>query len=200
MISGPSSLGYLALLQRRTDVDTGFWARVWRGPFGRLAFSIAKGTGGARHAAAAMTHRATELSLGLAAEQLFESLPKATRESLQELPAVLQRLQEDAQALRKRHESLQDALSGTAAESREFDDLRTMRDEVQARLGEAVGTLETLRLGLLRLHAGSATIEGFTTHIGVASDVSLQVERLIAAHSDVDRALRFPAELTPTPA
>ena len=202
MVSGPSSLGYLALLQRRTDVDTGFWARVWRGPLGRLAFSIAKGTGGARPAVAAMTHRATELSLGLAAEQLFDSLPKTTRSSLAELPAVLRRLQDDAQALRARYEQLQEALAQSAAvaESPEFADLREMRDEVQARLGEAVGTLETLRLGLLRLHAGSATVEGFTTHIGVANEVSSQVERLIAAHSDVERALRFPAELTPTPA
>jgi len=200
MIGGPSSLGYLALLQRRTDVDTGFWARVWRGPFGCLAFSIAKGTGGARPTAAAMTHRATELSLGLAAEQLFQSLPKATRESLRELPGVLQRLQDDAQALRARHEALQDALSGTTGESAEFDDLRTMRDEVQARLGEAVGTLETLRLGLLRLHAGSATVEGFTTHLDVAADVSRQVQRLIAAESEVERALSFPREIAATPA
>ncbi len=197
-----SGVSYLALLQRRTDVDTGFWARVWRGPLGRLAFSIAKRSGGSKPAVAAMTHRATELSLGLAAEQLYESLPKATRNSLAELPAVLRRLQDDAQSLRARYEQLQEALaqSGAVAESAEFADLRAMRDEVQARLGEAVGTLETLRLGLLRLHAGSATIEGFTTHIGVASEVSSQVERLIAAHSDVERALRFPAELATTPA
>jgi hypothetical protein len=75
-----------------------------------------------------------------------------------------------------------------------------MRDEVQARLGEAVGTLETLRLGLLRLHAGSATVEGFTTHLDVAAEVSQQVQRLIAAESDVERALRFPAEAAITPA
>jgi len=200
MIGGPSTLGYLALLQRRTDVDTGFWARVWRGPLGRLAFSIAKGTGGARPAVAAMTHRATELSLGLAAEQLFESLPKATRESLHELPDVLQRLQSDAQSLRKRYESLQEALSGTIAEGPEFDDLREMRGEVQARLSEAVGTLETLRLGLLRLHAGSATVEGLTTHLGFAAEVSAQVARLVSAHHDVERALRFPSDPAPTPA
>jgi serine/threonine-protein kinase len=89
MIGFPASLGYLALLQRRTDVDTGFWARVWRGPLGRLAFSIARSSGGARPAVAAMTHRATELSLGLAAEQLYESLPKETRVALGDLPAVL---------------------------------------------------------------------------------------------------------------
>ena len=193
MVGMPASLAYLATLQRRTDVDTGFWARVWRGPLGRLAFSIAKRSGGGRAAVAAMTHRATELSLGLAAEQLYDTLPKESRQELRELPAVLKRLQNDAQALRKRYESLQEALGASStANEPEFDDLREMRDEVQARLGEAVGTLETLRLGLLRLHAGSATVEGFTTHLDIAAEVSTQVSRLISAHQDVDRVLRFP--------
>ena len=195
-----SSLGYLALLQRRTDVDTGFWARVWRGPLGRLAFAIAKRSGRITPAASAMTHRATELSLGLAAEQLYESLPKHSRQQLGDLPALLQRLQGDAQTLRKRYNELQEALAGsTAANTPEFDDLRAMRDDVQARLGEAVGTLETLRLGLLRLHAGSMTVDGFTTHLDVASEMSDQVSRLIDAHQSVDRVLRFskPAAVTP---
>jgi hypothetical protein len=196
-----TTLGYLALLQRRTDVDTGFWARVWRGPLGRLAFSIAKRSGGARPAVAAMTHRATELSLGLAAEQLYDSLPKDSRQQLGDIPALLKRLQGDAQSLRKRYESLQEALGGSAAANTpEYDDLRAMRDEVQARLGEAVGTLETLRLGLLRLHAGSMTIDGFTTHLDLASEMSEQVSRMIAAHESVDRVLQFPRETAPTPA
>ena len=196
-----SSLGYLALLQRRTDVDTGFWARVWRGPLGRLAFSIARRTGGSRTAVTAMTHRATELSLGLAAEQLYDTLPKESRQELREVPAVLKRLQNDAQALRKRYDALQEALAASStANEPEFDDLREMRDEVQARLGEAVGTLETLRLGLLRLHAGSATVDGFTTHLDIAAEVSTQVSRLISAHQDVELSLKFPREIAATPA
>ncbi len=199
MVGMPSSLGYLALLQRRMDVDTGFWARIWKGPLGRFAFSIARRGGGAHPVVAAMTHRATELSLGLAAGELFEGLPRETRQALGELPAVLRRLQDDAQSLRARHESLQQALSGTTASSPEYDDLRAMRDEAHARLGESVGALETLRLGLLRLHAGTATVESFTTHLDVAADVSVQVNRLIEAHDDVERVLRFasPPALTP---
>jgi serine/threonine-protein kinase len=195
-----SSLGYLGLLQRRTDVDTSFWAKVWRGPLGRLAFSIAKRSGGARPAVAAMTHRATELSLGLAAEQLFETLPKETQKALGDLPAVLTRLQKDAQSLRARYESLQEALSGKVAADPEYDDLRAMRDEMHARLGEAVGALETMRLGLLRLHAGSQTVEGLTTHLNIAAEVSAQVARLVSAHQDVERALKFPSGPVPTPA
>jgi hypothetical protein len=75
-----------------------------------------------------------------------------------------------------------------------------MRDDVQARLGESVGTLETLRLGLLRLHAGSGTIEGLTTHLGIAAEVSDQVSRLVSAQEDVERVLLFRSDPTPTPA
>ena len=200
MIGFPASLGYLALLQRRTDVDTGFWSRVWKGPLGRLAFSIARRAGGARPAVAAMTHRATELSLGLAAEQLYDTLPRETRQALADVPSVLQRLQNDAQSLRKRQEALQEALAGsTTANSPEFDDLRVMREAVQAQLSETVGALETLRLGLLRLHAGSQTVEGLTTHLGLAAEVSAQVARLVSAQEDVERALRFPSEPAVTP-
>jgi serine/threonine-protein kinase len=200
MLGLPTSVMYLARLQQRTDIDTDFWSTVWSGPAGRLAFSIAKRSGVARPAAAAMTHRATELSLGLAAEQLYESLPKATRSALAELPAVLRRIQDDAQHLRARHEALQEALVGSTADNPEFDDLRQLRDDTQARLAETVGALETLRLGLLRLHAGAATVENFTTHIEIASDVATQVERLISAHSDVERVLRYSGEPAPTPA
>ena len=38
--------------------------------------SVARKLLGGRAIAPAMTHRATELSLGMAAEQLFESLPE----------------------------------------------------------------------------------------------------------------------------
>jgi serine/threonine-protein kinase len=202
MFGLPASLGYLALLQRRTDVDTGFWAKVWKGPIGRLAFSIARRSGGLKPAAAAMTHRATELSLGLAAEQLYESLPKATQQAISEVPAVLKRLQDDAQSLRKRLDQLQGALNESQAvnDSPEYADLQSMRDDAQARLGESVGTLETLRLGLLRLHAGSATVEGFTTHLHLAADVSDQVSRLVSAREDVDNVLRFPSPPVITPA
>jgi hypothetical protein len=196
-----SGLGYVALLQLRRDVDTEFWNFVWTGPLGRDFFSIAKRLHRGAPVASAMTHRATELSLGMAAEQLFESLPKATRHELRELPALLQRLQRDAQALRERHDQLQDAISdaGDAVAGPEYESVRHTRDLIAAKLGDAVGALETIRLNLLRLHAGSATIEGVTTHIGIAVDVSNEIDRLIAAHDDVEAHLRFPSAAEPTP-
>ena len=195
-------LGYVALLQMRRDVDTEFWNFIWTGALGREFFAMAKRLHRGAPVASAMTHRATELSLGMAAEQLYESLPKEMRHELRELPGLLQRLQHDAQALRERYDQLQDAINdaGDAIVGPEYESVRSTRDLIASKLADAVGALETIRLNLLRLHAGSATVEGVTTHIGIASDVSAEIDRMIAAHDDVESHLRFPSEPEPTPA
>ena len=193
-----ASVTSVAFMQQHSDVDTEFWSRVWLGRFGRAAFAVARKLLGSKPRQTAVTHRATELSLGMAAEQLYESLPKTTRAALGELPAVLQRLQEDAQRLRAHYDELQEAL-GESGDSGDTADLRAMRDSIQANLRATVGALETIRLNLLRLHAGSASVESFTTQLGAAMEVSDEVERLIAAHEDVERTLKFPRVAEPTP-
>jgi eukaryotic-like serine/threonine-protein kinase len=126
---------------------------------------------------------------------------KKRRKGLKDLPALLRRLQGHAQVLRQRHDALQEALSdaGDAAAGPEYADVRATRDAVHEKLGDAVGALETIRLNLLRLHAGSATIEGLTTHLGLAAEVSAEVERLIAAEREVGAMLRFPRPTATTP-
>jgi serine/threonine-protein kinase len=196
-----SALVLVTLRQRHRDVDTEFWAKVWMGKIGKLAFGVAKRLLGGRGAQVAMTHRATELALGMAAEQLYESLPRESRQALRDLPAVLRRLQDDAQDLRKRYDEIQSALAdaGDAAMTAAYADVRTVRDEIHARLADAVAALETMRLNLLRLHAGAATVDGVTTHLQLAADVSDQVARLVAAHEEIERALRFPRLAASTP-
>jgi serine/threonine-protein kinase len=196
-----STAAYLSLAERRRDVSTEFWARVWDGRIGRACFALGKKLLGRRIVGSATTHRATELSLGMAAENLFESLPKETRRSLGDLPQLLHRLQGDAQRLRRRHDDLQEALNqaGDAAAADDYEDIRADRDAIREKLGDAVGALETIRLNLLRLHAGSGSVEGLTTHIGLAVEVSEEVERLLAAQEDVERGLRFPRETATTP-
>ncbi len=222
-----SGFSLLALVQLRRDVDVEFWSAAWCGRFGAWAFSIARKWRGTKPLTPAMTHRATELSLGMATEQLFASLPKATQQSLRELPSVLQRLQRDAHALRARLNLLQDGLGqashsdcsatflddfsaesifpvagksavGKSAEGR-FADVRVERDLVQSRLRDTVGAMETMRLSLLRLHAGSLSLDAFTTHLDGAAALSEEVERLIAAQNEVEACLRIaaPLELTP---
>ena len=88
---------------------------------------------------------------------------------------------------------------GASDTSDDLDALREERTLVHDKLTGAVGALETIRLNLLRLHAGSAAVEGLTTHIGIAEEVSAEIERMVAAQQDVDAALRFPRPLEPTP-
>ena len=204
-IAAFSTLGYLILMQLRRDVDIEFWTTVWTGRFGNAAFSAARKLRGAKPMAPAMTHRATELSLGIAAEGLFESLPKAEREALGDVPGLLQRLQRDANTLRTRLNALQDALTqaGGQAQTEDYAPVRDERDDVQTRLRETVGALETTRLGLLRLHAGSMTLEGLTTHVGMAVEMTSHLDRMFAAQKEVNELLRVPksfgntVELTP---
>ncbi len=201
-VAAVSTVGHLTMVQLRRDVDVEFYTTAWTGRFGTWAFTVARAWRGAKPTARAMTHRATELSLGMAAEQLFESLPKASREMLGDVPSLLVRLQRDAQVLRGRFDQLQEALgqAGAAKPSHEFADLRAERDMIADQLGTTVGAMETIRLNLLRLHAGSLTLEALTTHIGLANAVSADVDRLIAAREEVEDVLRSPRRIELTPA
>ncbi len=190
-----------AMRRLRSDVDTKFWAALWNGRVGQWAFKVARHFRRGTPVVSAMTHRATELSLGLAAEQLYESLPRAVRRTLRDLPDLLRRLQGDAQALRARFDALNEAVSGGGAAGSDAarESARGARDLVQARLRDAVGALETIRLNLLRLHAGQATVSTLTTHIGVANALSDDVRRLIAAREAADAVLEYPRTIAPTP-
>jgi serine/threonine-protein kinase len=193
-----TGIGYLALLQRRRDVDTEVWGRMWTGRLGKAVFAVARRFARRTTSGAAMTHRATEMSLGLAAEQLYEALPRETRDALRDVPGITQRLQDDARALRQHVNDLNAGLAG--ASGPEHGDLRERRDDVQRRLEDVVAALETIRLNLLRLHAGQSSVENLTTHLALAADVSEEVERLVSAHEEIDQSLRLPREVATTPA
>ena len=190
------------LRESQRDGSTEFWGKFWTGRIGAMGFAVARRLRRGAPVVSAMTHRATELSLGMAAEQLYDSLPKASRVALAALPPLLQRLQDDAQALRARLESLNEAvsLSGAAGTDEAHAPLRAERDLVQGKLRDAVGALETVRLNLLRMHAGSMSEQGITTHIEIASALSDDVRRLIAAREAVGDALQYPGAMAPTPA
>src|SRR5260370_23738335 len=118
-----------------------------------------------------MTRRPTELSIGMAAEQLFEQLPKATRQQLRDLPAVVHRLEDDAQKMRRRLEELQEAGIGEGGVGKGATDetLSTRRDRIaadlevepnvlQQPLADAVAALETIRLNILRMPPGTGDV------------------------------------------
>jgi hypothetical protein len=179
-------------------VDTAFWGKLWTGPVGRWLFAMARRLLRNRPVAGAMTHRPTELAIGMAAEQLFADLPKATRKQLGDLPNVVVRLERDAQRMRARLEDLQEVVGdphGTGTRDAEAA-LRTERDQVQKRLTDAVTALETIRLGLLRLHSGAGTVQSLTTDLAAARSLGNAVDRLLEGQREVEGLLEAP----PTPA
>ena len=194
-----SGFGVLVLLQRRRDVDSEFWGRLWTGRLGRWLFGIARPFAGAKAIPASLTHRPTELSIGMAAEQLYESLPKETQRQLRDLPDVVHRLEDDAQRTRRRLEELQDVLGDAsrkaadpaigARHDRILADLSAERELVQKRLADAVAALETIRMNLLRLHAGTGSVHSLTTDLGLAREVAKNIGLLLEGQREVEEEL-----------
>jgi serine/threonine-protein kinase len=190
----------LGMLQRRRDVDAEFWGKLWTGRLGRWLFGVARPFVGGKALPAPLTHRPTELSIGMAAEQLYESLPKVTRQQLRDLPDLVHRLENDAQRTRRRLDELQDALEGTGADAadptigarrdRILADLTAERQLVEKRLADAVAALETIRLNLLRLHAGTGSVQSLTTDLGLAREVAKEIGLLLEGRREVERELQ----------
>ena len=143
----------------------------------------------------------------MAAERLFDELPKETRHKLRELPEVVRRLEADAGRMRARLEELNAALEGAGdrgrlsgqiagdikeRRDRIVTDLQGERDLVQRRLKEGVAALETIRLNLLRLHAGTGDVQGLTTDLTLAREAAKEVDLLLEGHREIDEALGRP--------
>lgn len=198
--TGALTLAWLGVQQAQRDVDVRFWRAVWTGRAGRLFFAVAKRFRGTTPATPAMTHRATELSLSVAAEELFAALPKDTREALREVPALLQRLERTATGLRERLRMLADARHADALGNAASPALAVQQDTLQRQHHEAISAMETLRLHLLRLHAGAVTVQHVTTCVDFAAELSSEMHRLAEAHREVDDIFAdvvVPPELSP---
>jgi len=68
-------------------------------------------------------------------------------------------------------------------------DLSAERDLVQQRLKDAVAALETIRLNLLRLHAGTGSVQSLTTDLGLAREVAQSISRQIEGFREAESAL-----------
>jgi len=193
-----TGLVYGARSERRRDIWGGRWLRFWKGRIGRWVFRMA-GLG-LKHVptAATATYRPTELALGLAADHLYQALPKRTQREFPDLPQVVRRLETDAQTMRRRVEELNDLIAqvgdddrvGGERRAKLRDELRTTRDAAQAKMLEAVTALETIRLGLLRLQAGTATADGITQDLATARSLLGEMDALSEAAEEVERELR----------
>jgi len=186
------------------------WLKFWERPLGRGIFKLSRfRLGKVASTGAAYGH--TEMAIGMAADRLFEGLPKDVRKSFRALPDVVRTLEQDADRVRSRIREL-DALivqveskatlgksgrvaaSPGVADKRDSlaDDLRNARDAADARLSEVVAALETIRLELLRLHAGAGSVESLTADLSSARALSDDLGYLVAGERDVDELLGIP--------
>ena len=117
---------------------------------------------------------------------------------------MVRRLEADAGRMRVRLEELNAALEGAgdrgrlsgqiagdikARRDRIVTDLQGERDLVQRRLKEGVAALETIRLNLLRLHAGTGDVQGLTTDLTLAREAAKEVDLLLEGHREIEEAL-----------
>jgi serine/threonine-protein kinase len=129
--------------------------------------------------------RPTEAALGVAASELFAALPKAYREHLAELPAIVAAF--EARAAEARAEI--DVVAALAPlGSVDAEVLAARREAAAAHLGESVAALERIRLDLLRLHAGASDLAPLTTLMDAARLVGEDVSRLAEAQREVEDA------------
>jgi serine/threonine protein kinase len=130
--------------------------------------------------------RATEAALGIAADELFQALPSAYRDQLDELPATVAALEARAAGARAELEVVAAlASSGSAGAAT----MEARRREAAEQLARSVAALESIRLDLLRLHAGASDLAPLTTLLDAARDLREDVDRLVEARKEVDAAV-----------
>jgi serine/threonine-protein kinase len=105
----------------------------------------------------------TEVALGRVVADLFADLPEEDRRRLGDVPAIVARLEADALSLRERPDDL----------------------DAAARLATAVAALETLRLDLMRLRTGAATLDELTVDLEAARKVGEEIGYRLEGEGEV---------------
>ncbi len=144
------------------------------------------GRKGSSEAPALPDARPTELLLADQASALFRALPAADRKRLDRLESAIAELTRQAAACRAREQELGAAVAavgapGDPAREAVRQELEAERKRVAAQLGQTVSALDTVRLDLLRLRAGTATPEGLTGALEVVRQVGAEVDARLAA-------------------
>ena len=183
----------------RDVFKVGLRERLWRS---RLGGALARWLGAPTTSApvGAGVFRPTESALGVAAVELFALLPKPDRERLAELPEVVRTLEQRAAAARAQVDSI-DQIAARADPT--LGELETRRATARRQLAESVAALESIRIDLLRLHAGSIDLAPLTTLLDAARSLGEDVARMADARREVRRFLGAPSSAlerrVPTP-
>ena len=200
---------FSATTSRARSNQGSWWAKRWDGAMGRWLTRLARIKLGARSAGA---DRPTEMAIAFSARALYDELPKPLRQSLGNVPALVDQLERQAQAMREHMAALDDGIASARAGSASvrvdelqgsvIADLTTARTRASEHLADLLAALEATRLDLLRLRAGQRTADQITHTMIAAREVGDVVARLLSARAEIDAALRLPPSLgaEPTPA
>ncbi len=165
--------------------------KFWQSRLGRTIFKISGMGLHKRVTEVRATHRPTELQIGMAAEALFESLPKETRKLLGDVPTTVTKLEADAHRIREYINILTEAEAAGLPRNVPFpSDLRQTREQAETHLSEVVAALETIRLELLRLTAGVGSVDGLTTNLMAAGRIRSNVAHLIEGMEEVEAVFK----------
>ena len=186
-----------------------WWAKRWEGAMGRWLAKLASFRLGARSAAA---DRPTEMAIAFSARALYDELPKSLRQSLGDVPAIVEQLERQARAMREQIAGLDESIASAKAarasvrvgelQESVVADLTAERSRAGERLAELLAALEATRLDLLRLRAGQVTADQTTHTMTAARELGDDIERILSARAEIDAELRMPpwqlgAERTP---
>ncbi|HWA16686.1 MAG TPA: hypothetical protein VG817_09640, partial [Gemmatimonadales bacterium] len=167
----------------------------WKSKAGQAMSGVARWRLKAPSAPDQVMHRATEVALGQAADALYKALPAAQRKDLKQLPEQISYLAAQAATMRAKLEELDDLIAqaepDTLFDARPAGDggaseLRHARDMWGTQLRDTVSMLESLRLGLLRLHAGSAQPSELTAELDAARLLRERLDLLNDAVAELD--------------
>jgi len=143
----------------------GAWNRIWASGVGRFFFKVAALRMRQPEHVPLPSTDATELVLGRAATGIFDELSPDLQERLPEVPTLIRRLERDAEVLRRVGHTGED-------------------------LTAAVAALENLRVAMLRVQAGAASIDDLTLQLERAQEVGDRIDADLLAREDVERLLK----------
>lgn len=149
----------LSQLQNRPSL----WSRLMRGRFGRLLFKGASWFSRRQHAPG--VGQPTIAVLGMEAESLFKALPAEVRNQLHDLPAVLAALRDKAERLRA-----------------------VDREGAEARVSGIVAAMEAVRLELMSMGAGIASLPDVTRNLEQARRIAERVDAALRSRPPDSRS------------
>ena len=194
LAAGGAVAGFQA--ERRSDRNARDRLRFWKGRVGDWLFRVASiRLKRIALPSTALTARPTELAVGAAVVSLYESLSRDAQRALPDLRRTVEGLEDDAQRMRElidECDAAVEALEGASAVdggAARIERVQALRDRAAQRMRRAVAALETLRVDLLRLTAGTVAIDAVTTRLGTAREVAADIERLLEAREEVDTLL-----------